>query len=92
MHQRLADRRVNWVNRRREFFYVTPAEAKEHLLALAGEILEYVDEPEALEYRQSVNQARQTSSGPQSEDVVAPPSVRQGAGLSPDGVAPPSAA
>jgi hypothetical protein len=56
MHARLADRRVNWVNKRREFFYVTPAEAKAHLLALAGELLEYVDEPEAVEFRQSENE------------------------------------
>lgn len=57
MHARLAGRRVNWVNRRREFFYITPQEAKQHLLELAGELLEYTDEPEALEYRQSLNQA-----------------------------------
>jgi hypothetical protein len=55
MHTRLADRRVNWVNKRREFFYATPDEAKHHLLELAGELLEYTDEAEALEYRQSVN-------------------------------------
>jgi uncharacterized small protein (DUF1192 family) len=60
MHQRLADRRVNWVNKRREFFYVSPAEAKHHLVELAGELLEYVDEPEALEFRQSINRARDT--------------------------------
>jgi seryl-tRNA synthetase len=60
MHQRLAGRRVNWVNKRREFFYVSPAEAKHHLVELAGELLEYVDEPEALEFRQSMNQARNT--------------------------------
>jgi hypothetical protein len=56
LHERLADQRVNWVNKRREFFYVTPGEAKQHLLDLAGELLEYVDEPEALEFRQSENQ------------------------------------
>jgi hypothetical protein len=59
MHQRLADRRVNWVNKRREFFYVSPAEAKHHLVELAGELLEYVDEAEALEFRQSMNHARE---------------------------------
>lgn len=58
MDERLADRRVNWANRRREFFYVSPAEAKRHLVELAGELLEYVDEPEALEFRQSMNHAR----------------------------------
>ena len=31
MHARLADRRVNRVNLRREFFYATPAEARDLL-------------------------------------------------------------
>jgi uncharacterized small protein (DUF1192 family) len=58
MHSRLADRRVNRVNKRREFFYVTPSEAKTHLVALAGDLLEYVEAPEAVEYRQSLNEAQ----------------------------------
>ncbi|KGM13572.1 DUF4041 domain-containing protein [Cellulomonas bogoriensis] len=53
MHQRLADRRVNRVNLRREFFYATPHEALEHLRDLAGEVLSFEEVPEALEYRQS---------------------------------------
>jgi Domain of unknown function (DUF4041)/Meiotically up-regulated gene 113 len=61
MHARLVDRRVNRVNKRREFFYITPAEAKQHLLALAGDLLEYVEVPEAVEYRQSLNEAQQTA-------------------------------
>lgn len=53
MHERLADRRVNRVNTRREFFYATPREAKEHLLALTGVLLHFDETPEALEFRQS---------------------------------------
>jgi len=53
MHQRLADRRVNRVNLRREFFYATPHEVKEHLAELAGELLHFDELPEALEFRQS---------------------------------------
>lgn len=53
MHQRLSERRVNLVNLRREFFRVTPLEAKSHLADLAGELLEFTDIPEALEYRES---------------------------------------
>jgi hypothetical protein len=68
LHARLADRRVNWVNKRREFFYATPEEAKRHLLDLAGELLEFTDEPEALEYRQSLNHAML------SEEAVGPDS------------------
>jgi len=57
MHQRLADRRVNRVNLRREFFYATPAEVKEILAELAGELLSYEEQPEALEFHQSLNEA-----------------------------------
>ena len=59
MHARLADRRVNLVNHRREFFYVTPEEAKAHLLALTGNLLQYEEIPEALEYRQSLTHAQE---------------------------------
>lgn len=54
MHQRLANLRVNIVNRRREFFRATPLEVKAHLGELAGELLEFQELPEALEYRQSL--------------------------------------
>ena len=52
MHERLGIRRVNIVNRRREFFRATPHEVREHLAQLAGELLEFQEVPEALEYRQ----------------------------------------
>jgi hypothetical protein len=57
MHSRLADVRVNLINRRREFFRATPAQAKQHLTELAnkGELLEYLDLAEAVEYRQSLS-------------------------------------
>lgn len=61
LHERLAERRVNRVNTRREFFYATPEEVKAHLLEVAGELLSFEDTPEALEYRQSQNLARETS-------------------------------
>lgn len=57
MHQRLADKRVNRVNLRREFFYATPAEAKALLGELTGELLQFEEEPEALEYHQSLHAA-----------------------------------
>ncbi|MEU5788960.1 GIY-YIG nuclease family protein [Micromonospora purpureochromogenes] len=57
IHARLADRCVNLVSQRREFFHLTPAEAKTHLLALAGNLLQYEEVPEALEYRQSTADA-----------------------------------
>lgn len=60
MHERLAKSRVNLVNRRREFFRATPLEAKAHLAELAGELLEFQDVPEALEYRQCLAQTGET--------------------------------
>jgi uncharacterized protein DUF4041/T5orf172 domain-containing protein len=53
LHHELSDRRVNKVNMRREFFRATPAEVHALLNKHAGEVLEYVTDPEALEYRQS---------------------------------------
>jgi hypothetical protein len=55
MHRRLADRRVNRVNLRREFFYATPGEARDLLAELAGELLEFEEFPEAVEFNQSRN-------------------------------------
>jgi hypothetical protein len=54
MHERLAAARLNLVNRRREFFRATPSEVKAHLGALAGEMLQFDELAEALEYRQSL--------------------------------------
>ncbi|HEU5373697.1 MAG TPA: DUF4041 domain-containing protein [Gaiellaceae bacterium] len=61
LHQRLADRRVNRVNARREFFYATPSEVKQHLLELTGTLLSYEEMPEALEFRQSQNIANESN-------------------------------
>lgn len=55
LHQRLAEKRVNRVNLRREFFYATPLEVKHLLEDLEGSLVEYADEPEALEWHQSSN-------------------------------------
>jgi hypothetical protein len=63
MHQLLAARRVNRVNVRREFFYATPAEARQHLTALAGEILEFAELPEAVEYHQSLTERERGTRG-----------------------------
>lgn len=58
MHDRLAGCRVNIINRRREFFRATPLQVKVHLAELAGELLQFHDLPEALEYRQCLAQAK----------------------------------
>src|SRR5699024_3570424 len=61
MHRRLADRRVNRVNLRREFFYATPYAVVEHLRGLTGDVLEFTAESEALEFRQSTALQRRSS-------------------------------
>jgi len=57
LHTRLAGARVNIVNRRREFFKASLVEVKAHLAELAGELLEFQEVPEALEYRQCLTHA-----------------------------------
>jgi seryl-tRNA synthetase len=59
LHHHFADRRVNIVNARREFFRVTPGEVRDVLLGLNASITDWVDEPEALEWRQSERARRQ---------------------------------
>jgi hypothetical protein len=53
LHKRFADRRVNFVNERREFFFATPAEVRAALLQYDGNVLEFNEDPEAEEYYQS---------------------------------------
>lgn len=53
MHRRLAKKRVNRVNLRREFFYTSPSEVRDLLGSVAGDLIQYEEVPEAVEYRQS---------------------------------------
>jgi hypothetical protein len=48
-----ADRRVNVINQRREFFFARPAEVRTVLLEQVGNLLEFAEEPEATQYLQS---------------------------------------
>ncbi|GAA1639371.1 DUF4041 domain-containing protein [Actinoplanes couchii] len=54
LHKAFADRRVNFVNERREFFFATPAQVRELLQEKAGGLLEFTEEPEAAQYFQSM--------------------------------------
>lgn len=53
LHKAFAERRVNLVNERREFFFATPAQVRELLLEKAGGMLEFTEQPLAPEYLQS---------------------------------------
>ncbi len=55
LHEALSHKRVNIVNRHREFFYVTPVEVREVLTQFQGNLLSFEEFPEALEWRQSEN-------------------------------------
>ncbi len=72
LHQHLADRRVNRVNLRREFFYATPSEILTILedMGLKDNLVDYVEEPEAQEWRSSRQLARDTDLPAVSATVV----------------------
>jgi hypothetical protein len=53
LHKRFAEKRVNRINLRREFFRVTPAQVLEALKEEAVEVVEFTTEPAAPEYRAS---------------------------------------
>ncbi len=56
LHHAFADRRVNLINHRREFFYVTPTEVRDKLAQVDGNsLLTFEEHPEALEWHQSEN-------------------------------------
>ena len=51
LHRHFADRRVNKVNLRREFFYATPHQVLEALQAQVGAVTECTEDPAADEFR-----------------------------------------
>jgi len=53
LHKAFTDRRVNFVNERREFFFATPSEVRALLADRVGGLLEFTEAPAALEYFQS---------------------------------------
>ena len=52
LHKKFADRRVNRVNMRKEFFKVSPEEIRASIQDLAGDI-DFIVLPEAEEYRET---------------------------------------
>lgn len=57
LHHAFADRKVNKINNRREFFYATPAEVKEKLTEIQGDLLEFIEEPQAEQFKASLQLA-----------------------------------
>jgi hypothetical protein len=58
LHQRFANQRLNLVSAHREFFFASPHQVKEALLQLKGDLVSFVEAPEALEWHQSQNTRR----------------------------------
>jgi hypothetical protein len=54
LHHHFADRRVNYSNPRKEFFFATPAEVRAALVEKVGSLLEFTEQAESTEYLQSV--------------------------------------
>lgn len=67
MHRRLADRRVNQVNPRREFFFATPAEVRDHLQTLTTQMLKFDELAEAVEFHQSRGGIRELNRRPRQD-------------------------
>jgi hypothetical protein len=64
LHAHFADRRVNLVNFRREYFYATPQEVEQVLREKHGQLLEFHADPDAVEWHQSVNAHKEMESNP----------------------------
>lgn len=69
LHQSLAEKRLNLVNMRREFFHATPSEVRALLSASDGSVLEFVEEPEAEEWHQSENARAKVAPSPSHVEV-----------------------
>ena len=54
LHHHFTDRRLNHANRRREFFFATPADVREVLESKVGNLIEYSEISDATEYFQSL--------------------------------------
>ncbi|MEV8183419.1 DUF4041 domain-containing protein, partial [Specibacter sp. NPDC078692] len=68
LHHHFEDRRVNKINRRREFFHATPQEVLQALKAHDVDLVEWVQDPEATEFRLTQGQH---SKEPRLEDTNA---------------------
>ncbi|MDP5225869.1 MULTISPECIES: GIY-YIG nuclease family protein [Arthrobacter] len=58
LHHHFDDRRINRVNRRREFFRATPHEVLEALKAHEVDVVEWIEDPDAQEFRLTQDQER----------------------------------
>lgn len=62
LHTHFSGRRVNMVNERKEFFFATPAEVRDVLISKVGNLLEFTEHGESVEFLQSRRYWPETSS------------------------------
>ena len=55
LHRHFEGRRINHVNARKEFFFASPAEVREILASKVGNLLEFSEQTDAVEYLQSLH-------------------------------------
>jgi hypothetical protein len=77
LHKMFADRRLNQVNQRREFFFITPQEIRAALAEKVGSILEFTEMPAATQYFQSRSSWPEAVRG-QVDGAKTSPNLRQG--------------
>jgi len=56
LHQHFSGRRVNCANHRKEFFFATPGDVKQVLSSKIGNLLEFTEHADSMEYLQSLQQ------------------------------------
>jgi hypothetical protein len=54
LHRHFGDRRLNYANDRKEFFFASPVEVRDVLVSKLGSLLEFAEHVESTEYLQSV--------------------------------------
>jgi hypothetical protein len=80
IHQWFAERSVNRVSLRREYFYVTPSDVKTALTETAGNLLEFNEHAGAEQYRTSqlISPSEQTEVSRESPAAMCSPSRTDG--------------
>lgn len=72
LHAHFASRALNQANPRKEFFFATPAEVRAVLADQVGNLLEFTEHADAVEYLQSVGSWPDDGQSPRPRGVVTP--------------------
>jgi hypothetical protein len=78
LHQLLADRRLNLVNPRREFYHNVELKEIENFVKSKGLSAQFIKEPEAREYRETLAKREQAHPAPAPIPETFPPALFPG--------------